>query len=604
MLTGLLLAAAGPARAEIDFQRDVRPILARHCFPCHGPDEGSRKAKLRLDRREFAVRDEKADWRAIVPGRPDESPLVRRIEAEDPDDIMPPPKAKKPLDDRQKAILRQWVAEGAVYTEHWAFQKPVRPEPPPVKRADWPRNPIDRFILSRLEQEGLEPSPEADPVTLLRRVYLDLIGLPPTPEEVDAFLKDGSPDAYEKVVDRLLASPHYGERWARRWMDLARYADSNGYEKDRERSIWPWRDWLIRALNDGMPFDRFTIEQMAGDLLPDATLSQRIATGFHRNTMINEEGGNDPLEFRFHAVVDRVKVTGAAWLGLTLGCAQCHSHKFDPITHRDYYRFMAFLNNADEPRIDVPDPEITRRRKEQQRRIDELEADLENRFPPELRADWFTPARVRAQAESGVEFDHLADGSFLALGPAAGKDVYTAELELPAGRYTHLQLEALPDSTLPHGGPGRSDGGNFVLSEVGVALAPATGEGEDQPLRLARADADFAQSGYAAYKAIDGRKDTGWAVSGDGNWHVARRLTVQLAEPLELDQPRRLVVRLHQQHGSKHLLGRWRLAVGRELPDPRPMALRRREHLDRRLARWIDRELPRVVRWEPLEPHA
>lgn len=603
-LAGLLLVPVSPVRAAIDFQRDVRPILNRHCFPCHGPDEDSRKAKLRLDRREFAVRDEKADWRAIVPGRPDQSPLVQRIEAEDAEERMPPAAAKKPLDDRQKAVLRQWVAEGAPYTAHWAFQKPVRPALPPVKRVDWPRNPIDFFVLNRLEREGLEPSPEADPVTLLRRVYLDLIGLPPTPEEVDAFLGEDSPEAYERVVDRLLASPHYGERWARRWMDLARYADSNGYEKDRERSIWPWRDWLIQALNDGMPFDQFTLEQMAGDLLPGATLSQRIATGFHRNTMINEEGGNDPLEFRFYAVVDRVKVTGAAWLGLTLGCAQCHSHKFDPITQRDYYRFTAFLNNADEPWIEVPDPEITRRRAEQQRRIDQLEANLENRFPAEVRADWLSPAQAAVQAESGVPFEHLPDGSWLALGTAAQKDVYTVKLEAPAGRYTHLQLQALPDGSLPHGGPGRSESGNFVLSELSVALAPLQEGAQPQPIRLARADADFSQAGFAAYKAIDDRQDTGWAISGEGNWHLARNLIVQLAEPLEIDRPRQLVLRLHQQHGSQHLLGRWRLALGRDLPDPRPMALRRREHLDRQLARWIDREQPRLARWKPLEPQA
>ena len=260
---------------------------------------------------------------------------------------------------------------------------PPRQAPlPAVKQKDWPRNPIDHFILARLEAEGLKPSPPADRAALVRRLYLDLIGFPPTPEEADAFVNDTAPDAYEKLVDRLLASPHYGERWARRWLDLARYADTNGYEKDRPRSIWPYRDWVIAALNADMPFDQFTVEQLAGDMLPGATLEQRIATGFHRNTMLNEEGGIDPLEFRFHAMTDRVATTGTTWLGLTIGCAQCHTHKFDPISHREYYQFMAFLNNADEPEIAVVRPEIAKRRQEVETQIAALVADVAGTHVP------------------------------------------------------------------------------------------------------------------------------------------------------------------------------------------------------------------------------
>ena len=281
-----------------------------------------------------------------MPGKPDESELVRRIFAEDPDERMPPRSANSALSESERQILKQWVVEGATYDVHWAFVKPVRPDTPRVSDSRGLRNPIDAFVLARLDQQGLKPSPEADRATLLRRVSLDLIGLPPTPEEVEAFVSDRSPDAYEKLVDRLLASPHYGERWARRWLDLARYADTNGYEKDRARSIWPYRDWVIRALNADMPFDQFTIEQLAGDMLPDAGVSQKIATGFHRNTMLNEEGGIDPLEFRFYAMTDRVATTGTVWLGLTLGCAQCHTHKFDPIPHREYYQ----LHGAPEQR--------------------------------------------------------------------------------------------------------------------------------------------------------------------------------------------------------------------------------------------------------------
>src|ERR1041385_2741711 len=299
-----LFSSAPMIAAEVDFQREVRPILSGICFKCHGPDDATRKGGLRLDIRDEALKPGKSGDVAIVPRDISKSALVKRIFTTDEDDLMPPPKAKMPLTDAQKDILKRWVAEGAEYRPHWAFVAPKRPALPEVKQKDWPRNEIDYFILARLEKEGLKPSEPADKYSLVRRVYLDLIGLPPTPEEADAFVNDSSPNAYEKLVDQLLESPHYGERWARRWLDLARYADTNGYEKDRPRSMWPYRDWVIRAYNDDLPFDRFTLEQLAGDMLPDANDSTSVATGFHRNTMINEEGGIDPHEFRFHALVD------------------------------------------------------------------------------------------------------------------------------------------------------------------------------------------------------------------------------------------------------------------------------------------------------------
>jgi hypothetical protein len=401
-----LLAAAlpaaekgsGPAGQDL-FTSKVRPILAGHCFKCHGPDKGKRKAGLRLDVRDAATRPGRSGEVPITPGKPEESEMVRRIFAGDAE-IMPPPHTKNPLSEEEKQILKRWIAAGAVYTPHWAFRVPRQAALPTVRQTNWPRNPIDRFILARLEAEGLKPSAEADRATLGRRLYLDLIGLPASPEEIDAFVRDPSPvgkkgsggltpffpDAYEKLVERLLASPHYGERWARRWLDLARYADTNGYEKDRPRSIWPYRDWVIQALNADMPFDRFTIEQLAGDMLQGATQEQRIATGFHRNTMLNEEGGIDPLEFRFHAMTDRVATSATVWLGLTLGCAQCHSHKYDPIAQKEYYQFMAFLNNADEPEILLHRPEIDRRRQALEARIAAEVADLPNRFPVEGKA--------------------------------------------------------------------------------------------------------------------------------------------------------------------------------------------------------------------------
>ncbi|MCE2827753.1 MAG: DUF1549 domain-containing protein, partial [Verrucomicrobium sp.] len=345
----LRLTAAAAAAAGPDFTTEVRPILSQHCFKCHGPDDLSRKGGLRLDVRDAAVRPAKSGAIALVAGKPADSEVVRRLHATDPDEVMPPPSTRQTLTPAEKKTLEAWIAAGAEYVPHWAFQRPREVPPPETANPGWSRNAIDRFVEKTLRQRGLEPSAPADPHTLARRVSLDLIGLPPTPEEMETFLRDPGDAGYERWVDRLMASPRYGERWGRRWMDLARYADTNGYEKDRTRSIWPWRDWVIRALNADMPFDRFTLEQLAGDLLPGATRDQRIATGFHRNTMLNEEGGIDPLEFRFHAMTDRVATTGTTWLGLTLGCAQCHTHKYDPIPHREYYRMMAFLNNADEP---------------------------------------------------------------------------------------------------------------------------------------------------------------------------------------------------------------------------------------------------------------
>ena len=331
----------------VDFQRDIRPVLASHCFKCHGPDENTRKAKLRLDERPDA------DQLQL---------LIERIDHTDPEELMPPPAAKKPLNTEQKNILRQWVKDGAEYTEHWAFIAPQSAPLPKVKQPDWVKTDLDRFTLTRLENARLKPSIEADRHRLIRRLSLDLIGLPPTPDEAQAFIKDKRPDAYERLVDRLLASPHFGERWSQSWLDLARYADTNGYEKDRPRSIWPWRDWVIKAINDDLPFNQFTIDQLAGDMLPKATRAQRVATGFHRNTMVNEEGGIDPLEFRFYALVDRVNTTATTWLGLTLGCAQCHTHKFDPVPHHSYFEMMAFMNNTAEPELPLPTLEQTTQR--------------------------------------------------------------------------------------------------------------------------------------------------------------------------------------------------------------------------------------------------
>tara|TARA_R110002073_G_C9482545_1_gene580166 strand:+ start:205 stop:2592 length:2388 start_codon:yes stop_codon:yes gene_type:complete len=357
MLTCSLARAADVTPEAVDFNRDVRPILAENCYACHGFDEAAREADLRLDTFAGAIGDD-GGISAIVPGKPDESELVSRVLSDDAADIMPPKDSGKQLTSAQKETLRRWVEQGAKYDAHWAFVPPQRTSPPDVDGADvnGATHPIDRFIQARLAREGLSPSPRADNATLIRRLSLDLIGLPPTPQEIIAFQSAAAADAaaaYRDLVERLLASPHYGERWGLWWLDQARYADSNGYSIDGPRSIWKYRDWVVDAMNDDMPFDTFTIEQLAGDLLPEATESQKVATGFHRNTQINQEGGIDKEQFRIDSVFDRVATTGTVWLGLTIGCAQCHDHKFDPITQVEYYRMFAFLNDQDEPSMKV-----------------------------------------------------------------------------------------------------------------------------------------------------------------------------------------------------------------------------------------------------------
>jgi hypothetical protein len=584
-----------------DFAKEVRPILARHCFKCHGMDDQARKAKLRLDVRAEAMKGGRSGDAAIVPGKPDASELVRRIHSDSPNEVMPPPATKSMLTAEEKKTLRDWIAAGAEYKPHWAFIAPRAVSLPEVRDETWPRNPIDRFILARLEAEGLRPSPPADRYTLARRLHLDLIGLPPTPEEVNAFVNDPDPQAYERLVDRLLASPHYGERWARKWLDLARYADTNGYEKDRPRSIWPWRDWVIRALNEDLPFDQFTIKQIAGDLLPGATLDDRVATGFHRNTMLNEEGGIDPLEFRFHAMTDRVATTGVTWLGLSVGCAQCHTHKYDPIPHRAYYRFMAFLNNADEVEIDVPDVAIAAQRQSILEKIAKLTSELADQFPAARQgkqgevaprssrehleskfAAWLDRERERTvswtvlrPAVMKTNLPLLAvqeDGSVFASGDITKYDTYELKFRGNLCGVKAIRLEALPDARLPADGPGlcyyEGPKGDFFLGEFQLRV-------QGKPVKIASATESYARNHFdkhavSAQLATDGDPQTGWSCADrQGERHEA---VFVLAEPLgdvgELDL--KMVFGRHYPCP----LGRFRIsvtssdrAVARDLPE-------------------------------------
>ncbi len=604
LITGGLGGVPAPVPAAPapppDYTAEVRPILAR-CFKCHGPDEESRKGKLRLDLRESALKPAKSGETAIVPGDVDKSELVARIFTADEDEIMPPPSAKKPMTEADKDILKRWIAGGAEYREHWAFVPPKQVEPPVVKDTAWPRNPLDRFVLARLEKDGLAPSAEAGKHTLVRRVYLDLTGLPPTPEEADSFVNDTNPDAYGKLVDRLLASPRYGERWARRWMDLARYADTNGYEKDRNRSVWPWRDWVINALNTDQPFDRFTIEQIAGDMLPNATTDQIVATGFHRNTMLNEEGGIDPLEFRFHAMTDRVATTGTTWLGLTVGCAQCHTHKYDPIPHTEYYQMMAFLNNADEPDFDLPKAGEDGRREANLEKARRLVASLPGLFPVANEA-WQSPKPAEVRAESGAKARILEDGSALFSAKAPDRETYTVVFDSDLLDVKELRLEALADASLPRKGPGLTAHGNFVLSEITVTAAPRNAPDKVRPVSLVSATADVEQPGFPAANAIDGNTATGWAVDTGAKTNSTHRATFQLARPEGFPGGTRWEVKLVQNYGGKHVIGRPRVSLATGAVKTPATEAGRKEVFAARFAEWLALARESAVDWKPLRP--
>ncbi len=413
---------AESAAGAVDYSRQIRPILSNHCFACHGPDEKVRQAGLRLDSKEGLFQDQ-GGYRIVTPGNPETSRLFQRISAEHEAARMPPPGFDRKLNQNQIDLIRGWISEGAEARDHWAFVRPRRPPLPEVNRVSWVRNPVDRFILARLEREGLEPSPEADRVTLIRRLTLDLTGLPPTPAEVDAFLADRSPGAYEKVVERLLSSRHYGERMALEWLDASRYADTHGYHVDSHRDMWLWRDWVIDSFNRNQPFDEFTIEQLAGDLLPGATAQQNLATGFNRNHMINYEGGAVPEEYQLEYVVDRVNTTSTVWMGLTMGCARCHDHKYDPIRQREFYRFSAFFNTISEKGLDgitgnaapvmkMPYPDQANRLQELRMRLEAIEIQMpESRLKSLVRA-WEVPtlAKLPESPSRGLlahyELDH------------------------------------------------------------------------------------------------------------------------------------------------------------------------------------------------------
>ena len=609
---GASLAPPSPAAdpPRVNFTRDVRPILADKCFTCHGQDAAKRKGKLRLDVAATAYAAGASGERAIVPGNADESELIARIASSDPAQRMPPPQSGKTLTADEVAKLRLWVASGAKYERHWAFDPPVKSPLPQLDGAaesNHANHAIDAFVRARLAQEHLRPAPPADKTTLVRRLSLDLIGLPPTVEEVDAYLADTSPDAYQKVVDRLLASPRYGERWGRWWLDAARYADSDGFEKDKSRQVWFYRDWVVAAFNRDLPYNQFVIEQIAGDLLPGATQDQRVATGFLRNSMINEEGGVDPEQFRMEAMYDRIDAVGKAVLGLTIQCAQCHDHKYDPIKQADYYRLFAYLNNAHEANIVVYTPAAQRKRAEIARGIDAIEAELRASNPdwldrmtswewerrarhPETRWTVVRPA-VDDLSNGGSKYRPLADGSFLQEGYAPTKHRVKMTVKVDEPSIASFRLELMNDPNLPCGGPGRSIFGTAALTEFEVEAAPADNPAQVEKVKFRRATADYNPPERpldAIYDdksnrkrvigpigcAIDGKDETAWSTdAGPGRRNAPREAVFNAEKPVAHPHGTILTFYLKQDHGGwnsddnqNHNLGRLRLSITRD-PD-------------------------------------
>jgi hypothetical protein len=578
-----LFAIVPLCRAEptdVQFNRDIRPILSDTCFACHGPDANKREGDLRLDLESEALSD-RGGSPVIVPGEPDRSELLRRVFSTDPDEVMPPADSSKSLSPRQKELLRAWIAQGAQWQKHWSLIPPQRPALPDVAGTDWAQNAIDRFILRGLEQQQQRPSPDADKRTLMRRLYFDVIGLPPTPEQVDAFLTDESPQAYEKVVDQLLASKHYGERMAVYWLDVVRYADTAGYHSDNHRDLWPYRDYVIQAFNDNKPFDQFIVEQLAGDLLPEASRAQKIASGYNRLLQTTEEGGAQAREYTAKYAADRVRNTGVIWLGLTMGCCECHDHKYDPLTARDFYSFEAFFADIQEVPVGrqaqtpVPteqqqqeladlDARLARLREELVKPTDELAASQQT-WETEAAAriaeaakTWSPVAPQSAVSQGKAELTVLDDQSVLASGENPDKDTYVVVLETQGERITGLRLEALTHESLANKSLSRANG-NFVLSEIELSAVPV--EGEPQKLKLSAAEADFSQDGFPVANAIDGKADTGWAVQGHVD--VKNRTAVfALAEPLAVTPGLKLSVHLrHESSYARHNLGRFRLSL-------------------------------------------
>ncbi|MCB9875114.1 MAG: PSD1 domain-containing protein [Planctomycetaceae bacterium] len=593
---------SSPSSDRIDFVRDVEPIFAAKCYSCHGPDE--QEGQLRLDAKAIVFKGG-VSGSLFEKGKGKESLLYKFIAGVG--DVERMPLDDEPLMENEIATIVRWIDEGAEWPDgvgaeiaietHWAYVPPVRSKLPKVSRPDWIKTPIDAFILSRLDAKKFVPSPRAEEARLLRRVYLDLIGLPPSVEEVDSFVASTSPDKYERVVERLLASPQYGARWARPWLDAARYADSNGYQADQYREVWPYRDWVIDAMNADMPFDQFTLEQLAGDLLPDATVSQKIATGFSRLTTCNVEAGVDPEENRVNQIIDRVNTTGTVWLGTSIECAQCHNHKYDPFTQRDYYQLFAYFNNTPlevegngvtyefvGPKMSLP---LTESQRDERDRLnvqkDDLMAELEPLVTERLiglaaweqqfasiaddAVEWHVLDITSFESSGGASHAILDDKSVLVNGTLPDNDFYTLVAETGVKEITGFKLETLTDPSLPDNGPGRFTRPNFILHEFAVTAQSQSNRNEGSTsVKLQNASADFSQKGWDVAGAIDGDSKTGWAINPEfGKPHEAIFLS---EKPIAIEGTATLTFTLDQHYGGGRTIGRLRLSVMTGNPKP------------------------------------
>ncbi|MCC9642549.1 PSD1 and planctomycete cytochrome C domain-containing protein [Rhodopirellula sp. JC740] len=589
------------APQQVSFNRDIRGVLSDKCFLCHGPDESTREAGLRLDRREDAL-----DAGAIVPGEVDASELIARITSDDPDLVMPPPGTGKTISDDERTAIEQWIQQGAAYEEHWAYVAPRFPDVPEVKNDPWCRNDIDRFVLARLEANGDSPNKVADPATLTRRLHLDLTGLPPTLSALDAVEHAENPaHVLDQQVDSLMRSVAFGERWGRWWLDAARYADSAGYEKDMQRNVWFYRDWVIDAMNRDLPYNQFVIEQIAGDLLPGATQSQRVATGFLRNSMTNEEGGADPEQFRVEGMFDRMDAIGKSILGITTQCAQCHTHKYDPISHHEYYSMFAALNDFHEACITVFTPEQAALRDQV---LDEIQSAKEGfqRQNPEWRSEVHTWAmsfegndvnwqtlHPKTVPFEGQKFNVLDDGSVVSESYAPTKASNDFSLSMRVGTITAVRLDAMMHPQLPRGGPGRSIDGTGALSEFKLRVQPTSKDADGKPkpavevkFHRAISDANASESllkpqyrnrepekdkrvvGPPEY-AIDGDESTAWTTDlGPGRSNQARHIIFLPAEPVVIEDDAAITFTLVQKHGGwnsddnqNFLIGRYKVSI-------------------------------------------
>lgn len=561
LLIGVIQMRAG-ADEQVRFDRDVLPILSARCFACHGPDAEKRQADLRLDQ-EQDIHREHTGGIPVVAGNPDSSVLLRRVGATDPDLLMPPPESGPSLTAAEQHTLRLWIEQGAEWGLHWSFRPQVRPDVASGGAAA-----IDELVGRQLAARSLQLSGPADPYRKVRRLYLDLIGLPPTPEQADAFAADPSPERWEQLVETLLQQPQFGEHWARMWMDLARYADTKGYEKDRGRTMWPWRDWLIGQLNADRPLNELTQELLAGDLLPNATTDQRLATAFHRNTMSNDEGGTDNEEFRTLAVKDRVDLTLQVWMGLTAGCAKCHSHKYDPLSQQEYYGLYAIFNQTadadrpdDAPLLDVQGADEQEQEEQLQKSVTALRRQLRQlqRQPDPAESErWQVPIPVHSEAGGDAVCRVDASGVISVSGPSPAENDYTIQLPLAAGVLSGIRIQALVPDEAGNPGVGRNpEDPNFVLSELELSIAGS--DKSFQPLRIARATADFSQQGWPVTAAFDGDLKSGWAISPrQSEMHTA---VFVLSDPVQIAGNSTLQLVMRQRYGRSLTMRQFRISV-------------------------------------------